>query len=102
MQRCDLCGKHIIFCPCMRWKERKKKVQSHTYGEVVRKIAGVEDVTTEVLLRAVKFESMTLIKGQKIKKCRHNQNSRLFFILDPIYFESSCILSIIIIHELYF
>ena len=73
-------------------------LQSHTYGEVVRKITGAKDVTTEVLLRAVKFEPMTLIKDQKkFKKCRHNQNSKLFFIL---YFESSFILYIIL-HELY-
>lgn len=43
-------------------------MQSHAYGEVVREIAGVEDVTTEVLLRAANFESMTLIRDKRIIK----------------------------------
>ena len=37
-------------------------MQSHAYGEVVYHIAGVDDVSAEVLLRANKLDSMTLIR----------------------------------------
>ena len=47
---------------------QQKIVQSHAYGEVVRHIAGVEDVSAEVLLRATKLYSMTLIRDKKIIK----------------------------------
>ena len=41
---------------------KQKNLQSHAYGEVVRHIAGVDDVSAEVLLRATKLDSMTLIR----------------------------------------
>ena len=45
---------------------QQKIVQSHAYGEVVRHIAGVEDVSAEVLLRATKLDTMTLIRDKKL------------------------------------
>ena len=54
------CSK-VDFCLCTT-KENKKKLKSHAYGEVVCHIAGVDDVSAEVLLRATKLDSMTLIR----------------------------------------
>ena len=37
---------------------QKKIVQSHAYSEFVRQMAGVDDVTPEVLLKATLFDSV--------------------------------------------
>ena len=64
MQRYNLCGEHTTAKFLLMYDDEGKQniVQSHAYGEVVYHIAGVDDVSAEVLLRANKLDSMTLIR----------------------------------------
>ena len=43
-------------------------MQSHAYSELVSQIAGVDEVTPEVLLKATQFVSMNLVRDKKVIK----------------------------------
>ena len=51
MQRYDLCGKHTTAKLMLMYEDedggQQKTLQSYVYGEIVRQIAGVEDVSAE-------------------------------------------------------
>ena len=50
LQRYDICGENTAAKFLLMYQ--KKIVQSHAYGELVRQMAGVDEVTPEVLLKA--------------------------------------------------
>ena len=71
MQRYDLCAEQTTAKLMLMYEAegQNKIVHSHAYGNVVKEIAGcAEDVSAELLLRAAKSKSVTLIKDKSILK----------------------------------
>ena len=70
LQRYDICGVNTAAKLLLMYESdgQKKIVQSHAYGELVSQIAGVDEVTPEVLLKATQFVSMTLVRDKKVIK----------------------------------
>ena len=70
LQRYDICGVNTAAKLLLMYESdgQKKIVQSHAYGELVSQIAGVHEVTPEVLLKATQFVSMTLVRDKKVIK----------------------------------
>ena len=70
LQRYDICGENTAAKLLLMYESdgQKKIVQSHAYGELVRQMVGVDEVTPEVLLKATQFDSMTLVRDKKVIK----------------------------------
>ena len=66
-QRYDLCPQHTTAKLMLVYEKdgEQRTVFAFAYGETVHQIAGVDDISVEVLTEAGTFKSMTLLKDRK-------------------------------------
>ena len=55
----------------------QKTVFAFAYGDTLRKIAGTDDISVEILATAGSFKSMTVLKDKEVE----NSSTELFMIL---------------------
>ena len=69
-QRYDLCPQHTTAKLMLLYEKdgEQRTVFAFAYGETVHQIAGVDDISVEVLTEAGTFKSMTLLKDRDIIK----------------------------------